>query len=158
VGILATGVAVKSRIGCVTIARAEPNESWAAPEAEAIAFLRDNQLQGRLLTYFDYGELAIWHLAPKLRVSYDGRRETVYSEAVVKVNLQFYSNAPDVGFARRLEADYIWLPHGLPVVALLERDGWHPMFRGPRSIVLARVPGAFTQPAPWEGQRCFPGP
>lgn len=51
------------------------------PEREAVAFLRSNRLHGKLLTWFDYGEYAIWHLAPKLRVSLDGRRETAYPNA-----------------------------------------------------------------------------
>ncbi|MCX6544259.1 MAG: hypothetical protein NTV05_07560 [Acidobacteria bacterium] len=158
VGFLATGVAVNNRVRCVTIPGPDLKDFWAAPEAEAITFLRGNPIEGRLLTYFDYGELAIWHLAPKLRVSYDGRRETVYSEAVQKANQGLYSKAPDVRYARLLKADYIWLPLRLPVIDLLKRDGWVAIFCGSRSIVLAREAGQFAQPAPWTGPRCFPGP
>ena len=157
VAIVATGAAVNRWAGCVTVPGSDVEEPWA-PEAEAITFLRSNPIQGRLLSYFDYGELAIWHLAPKLRVSYDGRRETVYSEALRIAHQRFYSNAPDAGYARRLGADYIWLPHRLPVITLLERDGWVEIFRGTRSVVLAPRKGRYTQPAPWTGPRCFPGP
>ena len=156
-GLGATAAAVHGRIGCVTLAVPGPDEQWA-PEAEAVLFLRDNPIRGRLLTYFDYGELAIWHLAPRVRVSYDGRRETVYSEGVQQAHQRFYSKTPDASYARQLEADYIWLPHRLAVVPLLERDGWVAIFRGARSIVLAREGGAYTQPDPWTGPRCFPGP
>ena len=75
-GLAATAAAVQGRIGCVTLAVPGPDEQWA-PEAEAVLFLRDNPIRGRMLTYFDYGELAIWHLAPRVRVSYDGRRDGV---------------------------------------------------------------------------------
>ncbi len=156
-GLAAVAAAVHGRIGCVTLAVPGPDEQWA-PEAEAVQFLRDNPIRGRMLTYFDYGELAIWHLAPRVRVSYDGRRETVYSEAVQQAHQRFYSKSPDAGYARQLQADYVWLPHRLPVVPLLERDGWVPIFRGARSIVLSREVGAYTVPPPWEGRRCFPGP
>ena len=156
-GLVATGVAVKSRVGCVTFIGLDQKMSWA-PEAEAITFLQSNPIEGRLLIFFDYGELAIWHLAPKLRVSYDGRRETVYSKVVQDAHLRFYSKSPDASYARLLKADYIWLPHLLPVIALLEQDGWVEIFRGSKSVVLARAAGRYTQPAPWTGQRCFPGP
>ncbi|HPK70297.1 MAG TPA: hypothetical protein PLN93_00010 [Vicinamibacterales bacterium] len=156
-GLAAIAAAIQGRIGCVTLALPGPDEQWA-PEAQAVQFLRDNPIRGRLLTYFDYGEIAIWHLAPRVRVSYDGRRETVYSEAVQQAHRRFYSKSPNAEYARQLGADYIWLPHRLPVVGLLERDGWVAIFRGARSIVLARAEGAYTQPDPWTGLRCFPGP
>jgi len=157
VGLVATGVAVKTRVGCVTLTGPDQKTSLA-PEAEATTFLQSNPIEGRLLIYFDYGELAIWHLAPKLRVSYDGRRETVYSEVVQKAHQRFYSKTPDASYARALKADYIWLPHRLPVISLLQHDGWVEIFRGSKSVVLAREPGPYTQPAPWIGRRCFPGP
>ena len=126
--------------------------------AEAVIFLRDNQIHGRLLSWFDYGEVAIWHLAPRLRVSYDGRRETVYSEAVQAAHRRFYASASDASYARILEADYVWLPHRLPVIAPLVRDGWIEIFRGSRSVVLARTGGTFLHSPPSTGPSCFPGP
>ncbi len=156
-GFVAVGAAVKSRVGCVAVVGPDPEETWA-PEAEAVTFLQGNPIEGRLLVYFDYGELAIWHLAPRLRVSYDGRRETVYSEAVQKAHQRFYSKSPDPGYARTLKADYVWLPRRLPVVGLLEREGWVEIFRGPLSVILGRQSGPYAQPAPWMGPRCFPGP
>jgi hypothetical protein len=156
-GLVATGVAVKSRAECLSVAGPDPEETWA-PEAEAVAFLQNNPIEGRLLSYFDYGEMAIWHLSPRLLVSYDGRRETVYSETVQKAHQHFYSKAPDASYARRLGADYIWLPHRLAVISPLKQDGWIEIFRGASSVVLARAAGHYTQPAPWTGPRCFPGP
>ena len=157
VGVVGVEFAVLRNAGCIAIEG--PGRVFrSAPEAEAITFLRDNPIQGRLLTYFDYGHMAIWHLAPKLRVSYDGRRETVYSEAVQKAHLRFYAGTPDAGYAAALKADYIWLPLRLPVVGELKRVGWVEIFRGPRSVVLAQEAGPYAQPAPWTGPRCFPGP
>ena len=156
-GFVATGFAVRHQLGCVII-DAPGTPGARAPEADAVEFLRENQLRGRLLTWFDYGEVAIWHLAPGLRVSYDGRRETVYSRTVQDAHSRFYGSAGDAGYARELAADYIWLPRRLPVVGALEQDGWVEIFRGPESLVLAREPGEYIQPAPWTGSRCFPGP
>jgi hypothetical protein len=153
----ATGLAVERAVACVTIAENGTADTWA-PEAEAVVFLRDNHLRGRLLTWFDYGEVAIWHLAPRLRVSYDGRRETVYSDKVRHAHTAFYRHHHDGGYAKALNADFIWLPQRLPVVAPLKREGWTPIFSGSRSVVLAREPGEYAHPAPWAGPRCFPGP
>jgi hypothetical protein len=133
------------------------SESGIMPEREAVAFMRSNGLHGRLLTGFNYGEYAIWHLAPQLRVSFDGRRETVYSDRVKDAHLQFY-NGLNLAYPDEIGADYIWLPNQLPVVHLLPKYGWVPIFKGPRSIIFARAPGFFHNVAPLSGPRCFPGP
>ena len=156
-GFVATGLAVGRRAGCIRLTDSALTTSWA-PEAEAVTFLQRNALQGRLLSWFDYGEMAIWHLAPKLRVSYDGRRETAYSERVRNAHLRFYFSKNDASYARILKADFIWLPHRLPVIGPLQRDGWVVIFRGSSSVVLAQEAGPYTQPMPWTGPRCFPGP
>jgi hypothetical protein len=148
---------VSRNAACVPLTDSDQTRKWA-PEPEAVTFLQINQLRGRLLTYFDYGEMAIWHLAPKLLVSYDGRRETAYSERVRNAHDRFYSSKSDASYARLLKADYIWLPRRLPVISALERDGWIPIFRGTRSVVLASSGTSYTQPKAWVGPRCFPGP
>ena len=59
------------------------------PEREAVVFARQNGLTGRLVSYFDYGEYAIWHLAPALQVWDDGRRETIYIQDGARVPPEF---------------------------------------------------------------------
>jgi hypothetical protein len=157
VGTGALGATMCSRVGCVGFTSEGRINPWA-PEAEAIEFSQLNQLRGRLLSYFDYGEMAIWHLGPKLRVSYDGRRETVYSATVRDAHTRFYLTSTDASYARALDADYVWLPRRLPVNAALERDGWVAIFKGTRSVIYSRTAGAYIQPKPIRGRRCFPGP
>ena len=156
-GFVATAFAVTPQLGCVII-DAPGFPGVRAPEVESVTFLRNNQLRGRLLTWFDYGQIAIWHLSPAVKVSYDGRRETVYSRAVQGAHNRFYSSSDDAAYARTLGADYVWLPRRLPVVEALEKDGWVRVFLGPESVVLAKEAGKYVTPAPWTGQRCFPGP
>jgi hypothetical protein len=48
----------------------------------AVDFIRINRLHGNLATPFNWGEYALWKLYPRVRVSLDGRYETVYPEAV----------------------------------------------------------------------------
>ncbi len=48
----------------------------------AVEFIRINHLKGNLATPFDWGEYVIWKLYPQVRVSFDGRYETVYPDQV----------------------------------------------------------------------------
>mgnify|MGYP003694044287 CR=1 FL=1 len=52
-------------------------DAASMPEPEAVAFLSDQPAGTRVLVWFNWGEYAIWHLSPRMRVSIDGRRETV---------------------------------------------------------------------------------
>jgi hypothetical protein len=110
------------------------------PDREAVRFLRTDSPHTRLLTWFDWGEYAIWHLAGSgIRVSMDGRRETVYSPRVLNDHWAFYRNDPDAWlYADRIRADRIWLPRDMPIVATLRERGWNVAFESDRSIVLTR--------------------
>jgi hypothetical protein len=109
------------------------------PEPEADAYIRTNKLTGRMLTWFDWGEYAIWHFSPSIQVSMDGRRETVYSDARVADHLNFYFGGPHAtGYPDTLAADFIWIPRTLPVVAALRAGGWRAAIEGPYSVILVR--------------------
>jgi hypothetical protein len=132
------------------------------PEPASVEFVIQHRLNGRFLTWFDWGEFAIWHLAAHdVRVSMDGRRETVYSDRVVNDHLRFYYAVIDpAGYAQQIQADYAWLPLGLPAVKNLEAAGWSIAFNGPVSIIL-RAPGqAAATPVVVSATtpRGFPGP
>jgi hypothetical protein len=140
---------------CILIQRA------GNPEPEATAFVRLNNLHGRMITWFDWGEYAIWHFSPDIKVSIDGRRETAYSADVMNSHLKFYRNQEPQGstIADRWGADYVWLPSNLAVVSELRGHGWTPIFEGPASIILSRKQEGFSQPRFMsESRRCFPGP
>ncbi len=128
--------------------------SLSVPEPEAAAFLRN--LRGRMLTFFDWGEYSIWHL-PNLKVSMDGRRETVYSNELIEAHLAFYFGS-STALVHRLNPDVIWIPRDLPVVARLEQEGWRASFRGPVSTVLVRDASSAAREVDriWPGPRCFP--
>jgi hypothetical protein len=85
------------------------------PEPEATQFVRQAALQRRVLVWFDWGEYAIWYGAPGLRVSIDGRRETVYSERLIQDHIDFYLGSERaLDLPSRISADYIWLPTWIP--------------------------------------------
>lgn len=129
------------------------------PEREAGAFIKANQLEGRLLSWFNWGEYAIWHFGPELLVSMDGRRETVYSESFLKAHTDlYYEPEQNVEMLPRLNADYAWLPIDLPLARTLETQGWTTIFAGSKSVVFSRQPGFFVDPPVQIGPACFPGP
>ena len=90
-------------LGCIRV-----TAGWAADTMAAQA-LRGRT--GRLWTTFNWGEYVIWHFGPSLRVSIDGRRETVYSDEILR-----WHQAVERGESQALERlasmspDYVWLP------------------------------------------------
>jgi hypothetical protein len=149
VGALAISVVVfAERSSCI--------EMRTGPEAEATTFARD--LRGRMLTFFDWGQYAIWHLAPAIQVSMDGRRETVYSDSVTQSHMRIYTGSPDaVALVEAMRPDWIWFPREWPVIPRLEAAGWHIAFRGPVSVILGRQPGATLEIQARDiTTRCFP--
>lgn len=136
-------------------------------DRDAGAFLRKTaHVRSRMLTWFDWGEYAIWHFAPRVQVSIDGRRETVYSDAVLRAHFDFYLGRDNLALLDRLRPDLVWLRRDLPAVASLDSRGWRRVFDGPRSVVF-QAPGAAASEtsrtdAPSNGalpqnRACFPG-
>ena len=140
-------------VNCVRI------EDERYPERGVVPAILARGLHGRMLTYFDWGEYAIWYL-PDLSVSLDGRRETVYSDATVDRQVTMYFDPARRGrLLQELQPDYAWLPPRLPLTLALQADGWSTLFAGPRSVVLSAHRGApLAVPPLAAGPRCFPGP
>jgi hypothetical protein len=150
-------VAVRARtqLPCIEI------EGEWPPDTGAADFIARERLRGRMLTWFDWGEYAIWHFGPALQVSMDGRRETAYSAAAIAAHFAFYRDQPGGrDLPRLIRPDYLWLPRTLPVVPRLREDGWQPLFESGRSIVFAQSAEKVHRtggPEP-PSRRCFPGP
>lgn len=135
------------------------------PEPQVIEFMHQRQLSGRVVTYFDWGEYGIWHMPPGLKVSMDGRRETVYTDRTITGHLRLYLGTDEgLAYLQELDADYVWLPRWSPAVPSLTQRGWAAIFEGPRSTVLSRpaaTEDALTPPVLVMEEppaRCFPGP
>jgi hypothetical protein len=144
-----------SRLQCIAMT------AEYVPEPDVAAIVAAEHLHGRMVTFFDWGQYAIWHFYPAIRVSYDGRRETVYSKRVRDLHDQLYQGTPEGrSYLASLEADLAWLPAHLPAVDVLRQAGWSERFRGPKSVLLARGPSRRPAAAPRESSapRCFPDP
>ena len=141
----------QARVGCL-----QTRGAFFVDE-QAASFLRENQAAGRLVVWFDWGEYVSWHFGPALKVSMDGRRETVYSAALLQAHNEFYRNESGAReFLDRLSPDYVWLPKTLPVSPMITGWGWTPIFETGRSTVWARGNlRPWRTPAP-PTSSCFP--
>jgi hypothetical protein len=129
-----------------------------APDTVAAEVLRG--ARGRLVPAFAWGEYAIWHFGPALQVSFDGRRETVYSDATMREQRAIADGTAD-GFRvlERLNPDYVWLKAESTATAeWLKRHGYREDVRTARSFVAVRSDR--PRLSPWGGtpSGCFPGP
>jgi hypothetical protein len=86
---------------------------------EAVARLADLAAAGggaNVAVHFNWGEYVIWHAGPDVKVSMDGRRETVYSDAAYHDNSLFFDG---VGAWDRLLAPRPRDPRGETDLALV---------------------------------------
>ena len=110
----------------------------------AVNFIREHQLNGRLVNFFDWGEMVIFEL-PDCLPSIDGRLDTCYSRELITAHWKFYN---DQTFDRAVfdpdDADLALLPSTLVgAQALAHRGGWQAVYFDDVAVVLARQPGRF---------------
>jgi hypothetical protein len=149
-----SAVATVRGASCITIAG-----TWI-PDRTAGRALAATRTQGRIVTHFDWGEYAIWHLGPRLRVSIDGRRETVYSDAVLAGHDELEAATPaGIAYLQRLNPEYVWMPAARTELRdWLATHGYRVDLQTDQSFVAVRR----DQPQLPDGgppvTECFPGP
>jgi hypothetical protein len=106
----------------------------------ATAQVLDDAPAGRLVTFFDWGEYALWHFGPRLRVSMDGRRETVYSEARLAEHDAILAAKPSgLAALAAWRAEYVWLPSNATATRRwLTANGYRIDAESARSFVAVR--------------------
>jgi hypothetical protein len=95
--LVAAALLVEASLLLVLIARSPttgqiPYNSAEYP-VEAVARLADlaaDRGRANVAVHFDWGEYVLWHAGPRVKVSMDGRRETVYSDAAYHDNTLFF--------------------------------------------------------------------
>jgi hypothetical protein len=115
----------------------------------AVRFMQTNRLAGRLLVFFDWGELAIFAL-PDCPPSIDGRLDTCYPANLIAAHFQFYNGEP---FDQKLldpdHADLALLPVNLAgAAALARRPGWKTIYFDDVAVLFARDPARFPKLQP----------
>jgi hypothetical protein len=139
--------AVGAGIGTFTLHKEHPL-TMEVPRSQyplgAVDFLRKNDLRGRLLCFFDWGELAIFEL-PACPPSIDGRLDTCYSRELIAAHWKFYNGEPfDQKVLNPDDADLALLPANLVgTVELAKRPGWRAVYYDDLAVVLAREPERF---------------
>lgn len=96
---------------------------------------------GRVITPFDYGQYAIWHL-PQLKVSMDGRRETVYSAGTLDLLGHIEDGDPSaLRFILESRPEYVWLKaaSAVRITEEIKAIGYRLDVRTDRSVVFTRV-------------------
>jgi len=133
IAVAAARTPVSQPMNCLAI-----KDVWM-PDLAAAAQLKG--LSGNLWTTFVWGEYALWHFGPALRVSIDGRRETVYSDTLIDLH-----RAAEYGDAQALEriaafgTDYVWLPSTRGAArAWLEEHGYRVELSTDASFIAARA-------------------
>jgi len=130
----------------------------------AVRWLKERGIKGNCAVFFNWGEYVIWHLRGEIKVSIDGRYDTVYSEKVIDENFRFF-------FAEKgwdaLLANYptgIVLIHPLnPISAVMEKmPGWTLAFRSDTALIFlsdhAYPAFAGKEPSSADVQRRVPFP
>jgi len=129
-----------------------------APDTAAAEALHG--ARGRLVTSFDWGEYAIWHFGPALKVSIDGRRETLYSDRTVNEEIAIWrGDANGIAALARLSPEYVWLPSRSRVAEdWLRAHGYREDVKTNHSFVAVRQD--LPPVGAWHGapSACFPGP
>jgi hypothetical protein len=117
------------------------DDAWT-PDLRAAAAFDAPAARGRLVLPFNWGEYAIWHWAPRLRVSIDGRRETVYSDSVIATQAAAARGLPEgLDYLKTVRPEYVWLPAatGARAAAWLTANGYRLDVETNRSFIAARA-------------------
>jgi len=111
--------------------------------ARGIAALKAARIRGNLAVPFTWGEYIIWHLGPDVRVSVDGRRETVYPQEVYAENIRFLmGSAGWDDLIRRPETELIMTDKTYKSDRLMrDRRDWVVAYEDPLCEIFAR-PGS----------------
>jgi hypothetical protein len=118
----------------------------------ALRFARAANLRGNLALPLDWGGYALWHGAPALRVSLDGRFATVYPPTVVEDGFAFF-RADGAPAAARLLDGYpttlVLVPRGTPT-PLDGRPDWRLLYSDEVAALYGRdgPPATAAAPAP----------
>jgi len=105
----------------------------------ALAFLGDHRLSGKMLVYFDWGELVIFQY-PDCPPSIDGRLDTCYSRELIAEHWKFFRGEPVNQQVLNLDAaDLALLPSSIPGgYELAKRPGWKVVYYDPTAMLLVR--------------------
>jgi hypothetical protein len=153
--IIATLMTVAPSLNCI------PMIGKGVADAAAIPVLAGGIDGGRIVTWFDWGEYALWHLGPRLKVSMDGRRETLYSPRILAIHYSIYDGT-EKGSAWLADQrpEYVWLKTSQGVRRdWLAAHGYRIDWQSNLSWIAVRADlPRLSGPPTMASSGCFPGP
>ncbi len=107
---------------------------------KAVALLKQSGVAGNLAAHFPWGEYAIWHLGPGVKIAVDGRRETVYSAEVYQRFLQFQYGLDDWdALLTQYPTDMVLVHRATPCYRLMSSRGdWPVAYEDSISAIFVR--------------------
>jgi hypothetical protein len=115
----------------------------------AVQYLAAQGTRGNLALPLDWGGYALWHLAPAIAVSLDGRFATVYPPATVEDGFAFFRADGDPNAARLLDAyptTLVLAPRGFPT-PLDGRPEWRLLYTDETAALYGRDGPPATAPS-----------
>ena len=92
----------------------------------AVQMLKTSGVHGNMAVFFNWGQYALWYLGPNVKISYDGRRESLYSDEIRAMNNNWTLGLGewDAVLDRR-PTDMALLDKRMPVYNLMRlKPGW----------------------------------
>ena len=125
------------RLGCIVI---DPPSALGQP-VRAIGLLRAAGITGNLAIDFDWGLYAMYHVAPSIRISMDGRRETAYNNRAYDQNLDFkFGRGHWDALLREYDTQLALVRRFHPSDNLLRlKPGWALLYEDPMAALFGRA-------------------
>lgn len=115
--------------------------------AGAVALLERAGVHGNMAVFFDWGHYALWHLGPRIKVSIDGRRETVYPADVYWENEAFTEGLYHWDRLLERHTDLALVSKDYPVFNLLGLEpGWTLAYEDEISALFVREASPASEP------------
>jgi hypothetical protein len=105
----------------------------------SVSLLKYSRVSGNIASEFNWGEYIIWHLGPGIKVSMDGRRETVYPDNIYNANLSFQYGIKDWdSLIENHETDLALVQTSQPASNLMKmKSGWVLIYEDSTSSLFA---------------------
>jgi hypothetical protein len=167
VGLNFAGTAILVALSYANFDCVRLNPKAIAYPARAVSLLEDSGVSGNLAVHFDWGEYALWHLGPQIKISVDGRRETVYSDKTYALNLNYMRGTDDWdALLKDYDTHMSLVSKEFPVFNLMKlKPGWTLVYEDPISGLFVRERSAQAEKLrrtqvsaiPYDGAGlCFP--
>jgi hypothetical protein len=106
----------------------------------AVAALEEAGVEGNAAVEFNWGEYVLWRLGPEVKVSVDGRRETVYADEIYRENLDFMFGEGDwARLVDRPETNLALVDRERPVYGRMKgKTGWTLAYEDPVAALFVR--------------------